>query len=105
VLAACEKIRRHEGVVVLECPRCGQSRLVQARQARRVKAGEASGLCRSCCFGHPGTGHDSFVSFWLDRLDDQAIARVACWIAAVLLRSEHAAAVAGVRQELSSRQR
>jgi hypothetical protein len=95
VLAACEKIRRHEA---LSCSNVrAAASLDSLRRGRHgeSKQARASGLCRPCCFGHPSTGHDSFVSLWLDRLDDQAIARVACWIAAVLLRSEHVAAVAG----------
>ena len=34
--------------VTVECPECADRRVVNARQARRIEVGEATGLCGSC---------------------------------------------------------
>jgi transposase-like protein len=50
----------------VRCPSCGHTRVVTARQARRVRAGEHNGVCRDCR-GHRKPSTDENLRFWLER--------------------------------------
>lgn len=41
-------MRRVEKSAVLRCPSCGAHRTVGARNARRIRSGQTSGICATC---------------------------------------------------------
>jgi hypothetical protein len=48
-MAASETVvRRGDPLATVVCPGCGEGRVVLARSARRVRAGQTSGLCAQC---------------------------------------------------------
>jgi len=68
--------------VIVSCPECHARREVGARSARRIDAGEASGLCRSCRFPIPrAPPEDADRAWWLERLSDTEIVEMASSLA------------------------
>jgi hypothetical protein len=53
--------------VMVECPKCAQTRDVTQRTALRIRNGETTGLCEVCRLTDPVEVTDELRQWWLDR--------------------------------------